>query len=269
MIAARGPRGEGARRTGPARRRAQPCATAAGSSSPRAGCCRRRSPTKSSSTIARASRKRRAATRLPRRPARANWPSGVPRGLSSPSKSDEHDRAPQRARLDRARELHGHRRAGGAVVGAHEAGQVLRVVVGAQHHEARGRGPARARSRCAARRARPGSGRPAAAAAAARPAAGRAASPPAAGPARPACGGAAGRRAESKRSAGAASPRAEPLEPSSPKGSVPAASSATRTPPISSAGPRPRSSRFMRQLWRAARRPVGSRAWISRPTGIG
>ena len=81
-----GLRGEGMRRTRPARRAARRRRQSRASEKPSRGMLSRRSPTKSSSTMARASRRCRAATRLPRRPARSNWESGVPRGLSSPSK---------------------------------------------------------------------------------------------------------------------------------------------------------------------------------------
>ena len=62
---------------------------------------------------------------------RAGSPSGVPRGLSSPSKRMKWMRVARA--LDRARELGHHGRARRAVVGADEAVDVLGVVVGAHH----------------------------------------------------------------------------------------------------------------------------------------
>ena len=96
----------------------------------------RLSPTKSSSTIARASPKRAAATREPRSPSRRKFVAAARALLAV--EEDELDavaRAP-----DRPRKLGHHRCARRAVVGADEAVDVLGVVVGA-HHDVAGLAP--------------------------------------------------------------------------------------------------------------------------------
>ena len=191
----------------------------------------------------------------------SNCASGVPRGLSSPSKSAKTTVRLSVRGLDRAGELDGHRRARGAVVGAHEARDVLRVVVGAHHDVARGRGRAPARPRCAARRAPPGSGRPGSRRRS------RARQPPGAwrepagrGPSSTCSRRSRQAAAESKRSAGCGSPALAALGPSSSKGPVRWPAARRSDAPTSSAGPKPRSTGFTRQLWRAARRPGRLRA---------
>ena len=87
-------------------------------------------------------------------------------GVSSPSK--KMNWIVCRGRRDRARELRHHRGARGAVVRAHEAGDVLRVVVGADARRSPARGRAPSRSRCAGRPAPPGSARAARSASGAR-----------------------------------------------------------------------------------------------------
>ena len=175
---------------------------------PRAGCAGARSPTKSSSTIA----SRVAVAPAPPpccragRAARTRW-SGVPRGLSSPSKRMNTIVWPRRGLIVRA-SWTTHGRARRAVVGAHEAGDVLGVVVGADHDVAGLAAAAPCRRRCAgrpapARSARAGSSRRSRAASRA-----TLASRPGAAPARPARAAAPRPRRESKRSTVGARDRA-------------------------------------------------------------
>ena len=137
------------------------------------------------------------------------------------------------ARLERARQLHGDGRAGRAVVGAHEAGDVLRVVVGADHDVARLAARHACRPRCAGRRAPPRSGRAGSSRRSRRASRReRRAIRPGAGPARPARAAASRPPPESKRSAvGRATRAGAPSASSSPKGRLSVATSATRTRP--------------------------------------
>ena len=184
--------GEHAAHAGAARGRAQLAPQRRDPSACSRGMRRLRSPTKSSSTIASASAYPGAATLLPRRPRCSNCASGVPRGLSSPSKATNTTVGRMRRGLIVRASRGEDRRARRAVVGAHEAREVLRVVVGARpppcatvaaaHHAHHVAQPARhgleatARERPADPLGQPPRGAPS------RPAAGRA--PPAGAPRR-------------------------------------------------------------------------------------
>ena len=131
------PAGNVAADAGPVGRARAARATGRGLEYASRGIDRSLSPTKSSRTIrSTSSASRRAATLLPRSPFSSNSPGPAPRGLSSPSKKTNSSVGPDRARLDLAREPERDRRAGRAVVRADEAGDVLRVVVRADEHDA-------------------------------------------------------------------------------------------------------------------------------------
>ena len=136
------PAGKTRAHPGPAAGRAQLGPQAGVGRCPRAGSAGPRWPTKSSRIIARGvAVAPGAATLLPRSPQRSNSSSGAPAGLSSPSKAmNTIVGRSLRGLIVRASWV-STAVPDGAVVGAHEAGHVLGVVVGADHHHCAGSRP--------------------------------------------------------------------------------------------------------------------------------